>query len=64
MDLQKVGDNLKENIPKVIKENKGALIGAVAGYFLTDNEQAKTMMLAAITGALIVDNKAKKKEDE
>jgi hypothetical protein len=64
MDLEKVGNSIKENIPKIVKENKGALIGAALGYFLTDNEQAKTMILTAIAGALVVDKKVQNKEEE
>lgn len=54
---QKVVDNLSEKTPELVKKNKGALIGAVIGYLLTDNEKAKSALLGAVAGSLIGDKK-------
>ena len=44
---------LKEDLPEVVKTNKGALVGALVGYFISDNEKAKSVLLGAIAGALV-----------
>jgi len=54
-------EKFKEEAPKIVKENKGALIGAVIGYLLTDSKQAQSTLLGAIAGAVVVD---KKKDEE
>lgn len=59
--LQKVLDDVKDKAPEMVKDNKGALIGAVVGYLLTDNKQAQSSILGAIAGSLFVD---KKKDEE
>ena len=61
-DLSKVTDNLKEQVPAIVNDNKGALIGAVVGYFLSDNKKAQSVLLTAIAGALLVDNKKTEEE--
>lgn len=61
-DLQTITDNVKEKVPELIKNNKGALIGAIVGFFLTDSKQAQSTILGAIAGAVVVDN-AKKEEE-
>lgn len=43
----------KFNAPELVKNNKGAMIGAVIGYLMSDNEQAKSAVLGAIAGSLI-----------
>lgn len=58
--IKEVLDNLKETAPETVKNNKGALIGAVVGWLLTDNKQAQSSILGAIAGSLFVD----KKEDK
>lgn len=58
--VQKVIDNLKDKTPEMVKENKGALIGALVGFLLTDNKAAQSSILGALAGSLIVD----KKEDK
>lgn len=49
--LAKLGDQ----VPDLIKNNKGALIGALIGYALSDNEQAKSALLGAVAGAVLTD---------
>lgn len=61
--LQTITDALEDKAPQIVKDNKGALLGAVIGYFISDNEKAKSMLLAAIAGALVVDG-VKQKEEE
>ena len=58
--IKEVLDNLKETAPETVKNNKGALIGAVLGYLLTDSKQAQPTILGAVAGSLFVD----KKEDK
>lgn len=55
MDLEKIKDNLNDKAPQLVKDNKGALVGALVGYFLSDNEKAKSLLLGAVAGALLVD---------
>jgi len=59
--LQKVIDDFKEKAPEAVKENKGALLGALVGYLLTDSKQAQSTILGAVAGSLLVD---KKKDEE
>jgi len=58
--LKELLENLKEQAPETVKNNKGALIGAVVGYLLTDSKQAQSTILGAVAGSLFVD----KKEDK
>ena len=62
--LQKITDGLQESAPEIVKDNKGALAGALVGYFLSDNKKAQSLLLGAIAGALLIDNKTKTDEDE
>lgn len=62
--LQEITDNLQEKAPQIVKENKGALLGAVVGYFISDNEKAKSVLLAAVAGALLVDRKHQVEDEE
>lgn len=59
--VQRVQDGFEEKAPKIVKQNKGALLGALIGYFISDNEKAKSVILGAIAGAVTVD---KKKDEE
>ena len=61
ISLDKIVEGVKEKAPEIIKENKGALIGAVIGYLLTDNKQAQSAILGAIAGSVVVDKKAEDK---
>lgn len=54
---------LTKDVPAVVKENKGAAIGAVAGYFLADFAEKHKELISAALGGLIghaVDEKKKK----
>ena len=55
--LNEVVEQFKDKAPELVKDNKGALIGAVIGYLLTDNKQAQSAILGAVAGSLIVDKK-------
>lgn len=55
--MQDALNELKEKAPEMVKENKGALIGALVGYFLSDNKQAQSSILGAVAGSLLVDKK-------
>lgn len=59
--LQKIVNDVKDQMPKAVEENKGALLGAVVGWLLTDNKQAQSSIIGAIAGSLLVD---KKKDEE
>lgn len=55
-------EKFKEQAPELIKDNKGALIGAALGYFLfSGDEKAQSALLAAVAGSLLID---KKKDEE
>lgn len=62
--LQEITDNLQDKAPEIVKQNKGALLGAVIGYFISDNEKAKSVLLTAVAGALLVDRKDQVKDEE
>lgn len=53
--LQEIVEQFKDKAPDMVKDNKGALMGAVIGYLLTNNEQAKSAILGAVAGAVIAD---------
>lgn len=55
--LEDVVAKFKDEAPELVKTNKGALIGAVIGYLLSDNEKAKSAILGAIAGSLVGDKK-------
>ena len=59
-NLDQMVEGFKDKAPEIVKENKGALIGAVIGYLLTDSKQAQSALLGAIAGAVVVDNKEEK----
>lgn len=59
--LSEVVDQFKDKVPELVKDNKGALIGAVVGFLLTDSKQAQSTILGALAGSVIVD---KKKDEE
>jgi hypothetical protein len=60
--VQELVNSVKDKAPEMVKDNKGALIGAVIGYFLSDSKQAQSSILGAIAGALVVDSKKKDEE--
>lgn len=57
--VKEVADGAKE----LANENKGAILGGIAMYLLSSNEQLKSAVLGAIGGKLLVDDN-KKSEDE
>lgn len=60
--LDEIVEKFKDQAPELVKDNKGALIGAVLGYLLTDSKQAQSTILGAIAGAVIVDKKKEENE--
>lgn len=56
---------LQDKVPELVKDNKGALIGAVAGYLLSehleDNKKAQSTILGAVVGALFDNSNNDKK---
>lgn len=59
--LEELVEQFKDEAPKIVKNNKGALIGAVIGYLLTDSKKAQSAILGLIAGSVIVD---KNKDEE
>lgn len=61
--VKKVTDSLTKDLPKLVKENKGAAIGAVVGYLLADklneNEGLITAVLGGLVGKAVDDSKDK-----
>jgi uncharacterized protein YcfJ len=63
--VKKVTDSVTKDLPKLVKENKGAAIGAVVGYLLADKLQENEGLITAVLGGLVgkaVDDKKKEKE--
>lgn len=53
-----IKDLIKEygdSAPELVKNNKGALVGAIIGYLLSDNEKAKSAILGAVAGKVLGD---------
>jgi hypothetical protein len=59
--LNDLVEKFKEEAPAIVKNNKGALVGAVIGYLLSDSEKAQSTLLGIIAGAVVVD---KNKDEE
>lgn len=63
--VNKLVDSVTKDLPNLVKENKGAAIGAVVGYLLSDKLAENEGILTAIVGGLVgktVDDKKKEKE--
>lgn len=63
--INKVMDSITKDLPNIVKENKGAAIGAVVGYLLADTLSENEGLLTALVGGLVgkaVDDKKKEKE--
>lgn len=63
--VSKVVDSVTKDLPKLVKENKGAAIGAVVGYLLADKLQENEGVVTAILGGLVgnaVDQKKKESD--
>lgn len=61
----KLVDSVTKDLPNLVKENKGAAIGAVIGYFLADKLAENEGIITAVLGGLVgkaVDDKKKEKE--
>ena len=62
--IKKTVDSITKDLPKLVKENKGAAIGAVVGYLLADklseNEGLLTAVLGGLVGKAVDDNKKEK----
>lgn len=61
--LDDMVEEFKTQAPTVVKSNKGALVGALIGYLLTDNKQAQSTILGLLAGSVLVDG-TKQKEEE
>ena len=62
MDLDRVKDALDEKTPQLVKDNTGAMVGALVGLLFTNSEKAKSVLLGAVAGALLIDKR--NKDDE
>lgn len=51
--MSNILEQLKEKAPEIVKNNKGALIGAVFGYLLSDSKEAQSVILGALAGTVI-----------
>lgn len=61
--IQKVVDNVTKDLPNLVKTNKGAAVGAVVGYLLSDKLSENEGLLTAILGGLVGHAVDEKKED-
>ncbi len=59
--LDEIVNQFKDDAPELVKSNKGALIGAVLGYLLTDNKQAQSTIVGLLAGSVLVDGTKEKK---
>jgi hypothetical protein len=60
--VSKLVDSVTKDLPNLVKENKGAAIGAVVGYLLADTLAENENVVTAILGGLVgnvVDTKKK-----
>lgn len=60
--IRKVTDSLTKDLPNIVKDNKGAAIGAVVGYLLSDKLKENDGIVTALLGGLVgkaVDDKQK-----
>lgn len=62
--VKKVTDSVTKDLPKLVKENKGAAIGAVVGYLLADKLQENEGLITAVLGGLVGKNFVDDKKDE
>jgi uncharacterized protein YcfJ len=63
--VTKLVDSVTKDLPNLVKENKGAAIGAVVGYLLADKLQENEGLVTAILGGLVgkaVDDTKKEKD--
>ncbi len=65
--VDKTLNTLTKELPEAVKENKGAAVGAVIGYFLADKVEENKGILTAVLGGLVghaVDEKVKEKKEK
>lgn len=48
-----------DKAPEIVKENKGALIGALVGYVISNDEKAKSVLMGTVAGSLLGDRNGK-----
>lgn len=62
--VKKVVNDVTKDLPRLVKENRGAAIGAVLGYLLSDalteNEGIVTALVGGLVGKTIDDNSKEK----
>lgn len=62
--VKKTLDGVTKDLPNLVKENKGAAIGAIVGYLLADklaeNEGVITAVLGGLVGKAVDDHKKEK----
>lgn len=63
--VTKLVDSVSKDLPNLVKENKGAAIGAVLGYLLADKLSENEGIITAVLGGLVgkaVDDTQKEKD--
>lgn len=63
--VSKLVDSVTKDLPNLVKENKGAALGALIGYFLADKVTENEGIIPAILGGLVgkaVDDKKKESD--
>lgn len=51
--IKKAIDGMSKDLPRLVKENKGAAVGAVVGYLLADKLADNNEITSAILGGLV-----------
>lgn len=63
--VARVINTVKEETPEILKENKGTIIGAVAGYFLAGFAERHPELITTVLGGLTgkaVDEEVKRRK--
>lgn len=63
--VNKAIETVTKELPEAVKENKGAVIGAAVGYFLSDALKKNEGLITAILGGLVghvIDEKKKENQ--
>jgi hypothetical protein len=55
--MNEINEKISALVPEIVQDNKGALVGALIGYLLLDDEKTKQALIGAIAGSLFVDKK-------
>lgn len=53
MAENKLVDAVTKDLPKLVKENKGAALGAVVGYLLSDKLKDNESLITTVIGGLV-----------